>query len=205
MCWVGNALFAGHVDGEIVANPFMSENYDHWELGQGWRNDGIHNRLVFDINDLNMGSLVAVGRGKHFKFDPGTNPSGLSAKLTGFTFNTPYIQVFDSSSIGPSADYNLYFEVDIVTLVGFYRAQSQLIPKPWGLPTGDLLLDFNWLTKRGFLGDPRLTDQGGIPIDLIKEIYYKVIMQVNQATDPGTGTVFLTVDNLSLTFQAVIE
>lgn len=204
---IGPTLSAKVLDGEMIANPFMEENYNHWEVKQGWRTDSNEKRLVFDIKPYNVGISKAIGRGKYFEFNPGENEPHLSAKLIDVIFNAPFIKVYNAASIGTNADYVLFFELDIVIGEGkFYRAQSQLIPEPWNLPEGDLTVNFKWLDKDdGFLGKPSSTDGGGIPVNLIKEVYYTVIMKVNQAASDSSDTVYVTIDNLSLTYQVIVE
>ncbi|MEN8661488.1 MAG: hypothetical protein ABF322_05995 [Lentimonas sp.] len=203
---------ADPVHGELLANPyFLDANYDHWEFSGEWRADGQQGRVVFEIDEKNTGFPAAVGRGKYFSL-MGANGqpivakgSALSAKLTGITFNKPYVAIYNAESIGLNADYALYFEIDIMTATGVYRAKSQQFNKPWMLPKGELELNFEWDHGDGFLGNPFKGPNRGIQIQAIKEVFYKAVIQVNRATDPGSGTVFVTLDNLSLTFQARID
>ncbi|HAV12284.1 MAG TPA: hypothetical protein DCX06_02145 [Opitutae bacterium] len=199
---------AEEATGEMIANPYFDNaSYEHWTFSGKWRPDGVQQRIVFDITESNVGFPAAVGRSLHLTLDTqqANHSANPSAKLTRLTANRPYISVYNASAIGPSADYTLYFEIDVITQSGTHRAKSQEIQKPWALPEGDLALEFHWLRDRKFLGDLQSTGRGGVPLESIKEIYYKAVMQVTRPTDPGTETVFVTLDNMSLTYLVEIE
>lgn len=195
---------AEEVTGEMLANPyFLDGNYDHWEFSGQWRSDGAQERIVFEMDNQNVGYPAAVGRGLHLALSDEEDAS--SAKLIGFEFNKPYLAVYNADVVSPNADYSLYFELDIVTSSGLYRAQSQFIKNPWTLQAGELALEFEWLQASEFEGAPASNAEGGIPIDTIQEVHYKAVIYARQATDSKTDPVFVTIDNMSLTFRVIIE
>jgi hypothetical protein len=192
------------VEGELVANPYFSdEDYEHWEFSGTWRPDAGQARVVFELNEHNVGFPSAVGQGVQFVLEAESEQA--EAYLTGVTFGRPYLAVYNEGAISSNADYKLFFELDIVTAAGTYRGKSQLIAKPWTLPVGELPVKFKWVYDGGFLGAPTDHSDGGILIDSIKSTTYKAVMQVDQALSPGSDTVFVTLDNLSATYEAVIK
>ena len=206
------ALEANVVTGEAMLNPFFSSgDYANWSLGGWWREDGTNDRLVFDVLDTNVaGFSLAAGTGVDLSTEDAitANPNYTgpdSAFLIGFTFGEPFLAPINEGSIGASADYNLFFEVDVTTAAGTYRAQSTAFNNAWELGSGSISPTFSWLTEGGFLGDPANAAGGnGIVISAIEAIQYKAVMQIITPTDNGTGPGFQTVNNMSLIYQVAV-
>lgn len=198
---------AERVIGEMMINPFFDENYDHWDFSGDWRDDSGQSRIVYEISQHNVGFPAAVGRAKHISLnvhDSGATEAP-SAVLTSFIFNPPYISVYGSDLVGNEASYSLYFEIDILTDSKIYRAKSQEFNQPWNLPQGDLHPNFKWLQNNDFPGNPFDHFSGGMPIERIQEVYYKAIMEVRNPNHIGSQPAYITLDNMSLTFEIEID
>jgi hypothetical protein len=198
---------AERVHGEMMINPYFEGNYDHWDFSGDWRNDNIQNRIVYEVSQNNVGYPAAVGRAKKLSLNllNSDSPHTDSAILTSFIFNPPYISVYGSDLVGAEASYSLYFEIDILTASSMYRAKSQEFNQPWNLPQGDLHLDFKWLKNQDFPGNPFERPEGGMPIETIQEVYYKAIIKVMNSNHIDSKTAYITLDNMSLTYEIEID
>lgn len=194
--------FADTVVGQAMLNPFFTGNdYSGWTLNVPWRNDGGNDRLVFDIEGSNsMGFPTAIGQGVDLMTQSAiTNAAGgysaLGARLMDFNFGAsdPFVAVFGSNA--NNGIYKLFFEVDVLTSSGLYRAKSQELDTPQNL-SETLDLNFSWLTGESFLGN--LATNGGTLLSGISSITYKAVMFVD--TPASGGTAFFTLDNMSLEY-----
>lgn len=198
------------VSGELMENPFfIGNNYENWSFGGKWRTDGANDRLVFDVDAANSGFPAAVGTGKTLTSETAITGNASfttlsNAYLTTVTFNSPFLDRAAELNAGSNADYNLFFELDIITVSGTYRAKSTSINNPWTQTPGSISPTFTWETG-SFLGDPADATDDGIPINQITSVQYKAVMQVVAANDNGTGTVFVLLDNLSLTYNVELR
>lgn len=189
-------LQAQIITGEAVANPyFTGANYSDWTIGSPWRSDGGNDRLVFDIQaDNPAGFFTASGAG----IDLGTvAPSSPQARLMDFDFSLsqPFVAAFGAPET--PGTYKLFFEVDVLTDGGTYRAKSQEFSDPLSL-SGGLSPLFTWETGGGFLGD--LPGNGGVLLSEINSLNYSAVMWVDVPAS-GAGTGFFTLDNMSLTYE----
>jgi hypothetical protein len=166
--------FADTVVGQAMLNPFFTGNdYSGWTLNAPWRNDGGNDRLVFDIEGSNpTGFPTAIGQGVDLMTQSAiTNAAGgysaLGARLMDFNFGAsdPFVAVFGSNT--NNGIYKLFFEVDVLTTSGLYRAKSQELDTPQNL-SGALDLNFSWQTGGSFLGD--LAANGGTLLSGISSI-----------------------------------
>ena len=203
------AAFGGPVMGELVLNPyFEGGDYSHWKFSGAWRPDGKQARLVYDLAPGGRGYPAAVGSVKRLATDAelirqlrGAGSSLAKARLSALTLNAPYFAVFNADAIGPSSNYEFFVEIDVKTQSGLYRARSRALSDPWHIPTGSLKLLLEWDDSPAYLGDIAEAPLGGIPVLGIEEILYRCVIQVHRSTDPGTGPVFLTIDNCSLQYE----
>jgi hypothetical protein len=189
-------LRAQLLTGEAMQNPFFTgADYSGWTLNSPWRADGGNDRLVFDIQaDNPAGFFSASGAG----IDLGTvAPSSPQARLMNFDFglSQPFVAAFGAPET--RGTYKLFFEVDVLTAGGTYRAQSQEFDNPLDL-SGALTPVFTWQTGGGFLGD--LPGNGGVLLSEINALNYSAFMWVDVPAS-GAGTGFFTLDNMSLIYE----
>jgi len=202
LCTALTSARSDTVVGQAMLNPFFTGNdYSGWTLNAPWRNDGGNDRLVFDIEGSNpTGFPTAIGQGVDLMTQSAiTNAAGgysaLGARLMDFNFGAsdPFVAVFGSNT--NNGIYKLFFEVDVLTTSGLYRAKTQEFDTPQNL-SGALDLNFSWLTGGSFLGD--LEANGGTLLSGISSITYKAVMFVD--TPASGGTAFFTLDNMSLEY-----
>jgi hypothetical protein len=196
------------VTGEAIINPFFDdgagvEDYTNWTFNAPWRNDGGNQRAVFDVADFNaagFASLTGAGRdlatAPEITGDPAFTDAS-NAILTGMTLNSPFLNLFGTA---PAEDYLLFFELDVITAGGTFRAQSQTIDvSTIGVPSTPALTT-TWLGG-GFLGDPSGQAGGGIALSDITGINYSAVVQIVEPLTSGSPQAFLTADNLSVTYD----
>ncbi len=202
LCTALTSARSDTVVGQAMLNPFFTGNdYSGWTLNAPWRNDGGNDRLVFDIEGSNpTGFPTAIGQGVDLMTQSAiTNAAGgysaLGARLMDFNFGAsdPFVAVFGSNT--NNGIYKLFFEVDVQTSSGLYRAKTQEFDTPQNL-SGALDLNFSWLTGGSFLGD--LAANGGTLLSGISSITYKAVMYID--TPASGGTAFFTLDNMSLEY-----
>lgn len=195
-CLFASPLRAQLIIGEAMQNPFFTgADYSGWTLNSPWRGDGENDRLVFDIQaDNTAGFYSASGAG----VDLGTvAPSSPQARLMDFDFSLsqPFVAAFGAPET--TGTYKLFFEVDVLTDGGIYRAKSQEFSDPLSL-SGALTPLFTWQTGGGFLGD--LPGNGGVLLSEINALNYSAVMWVDVPAS-GAGTGFFTLDNMSLIYE----
>ena len=195
-CLFASPLRAQLIIGEAMRNPFFrGADYSGWTLNSPWRGDGGNDRLVFDIQaDNTAGFYSASGAGVEL----GTvAPSSPQARLMDFDFSLsqPFIAAFAAPE--NRGTYKLFFEVDVLTDGGTYRAKSQEFSDPLSL-SGALTPLFTWQTGGGFLGD--LPGNGGVLLSEINALNYSAVMWVDVPAS-GAGTGFFTLDNMSLIYE----
>ncbi|MEN8661487.1 MAG: PEP-CTERM sorting domain-containing protein [Lentimonas sp.] len=201
-----SAISAEAITGETVINPFYSDqssssDYNSWTFNAPWDNDGAQSRIVYTAESSgNTGVFTAVGAGRNLATaseitgDPGfTNAD--NALLTGVTLNAPFLNLFGSVDAG---DYNLLFQLDIVTAGGTFRAQSQEVDFST-IGTNNALPLFMTYQDGVFLGDPSSQAGGGIALSDITSIDYRAVVNVISPTTGGAA--FLTADNLSVSYD----
>ena len=198
-CLFASPLRAQLIIGEAMQNPFFrGADYSRWTLNSPWRGDGGNDRLVFDIQAVNSaGFYSARGAGGGLLDGPAVAPSSPQARLMDFDFSLsqPFIAAFGAPET--PGTYKLFFEVDVLTDGGTYRAKSQEFSNPLSL-SGALTPLFTWQTGGGFLGD--LPGNGGVLLSEINALNYNAVMWVDVPAS-GTGTGFFTLDNMSLTYE----
>lgn len=206
------SLLAGGVYGnqQLMANPFMTENYEGWSLGSPWRDNGGSQNQVFDFSPEGpKGFFVAQQNTKDIKttgdhtkdesFDVNT------ATLSAIRFNGVYIGKANEGAAAAGLNAKFYIEFDIVTTTGTYRAKSIPVEKPWTLEDKvrlDSNTDYKWEDGEGFGGFA--FKDGGIPLSQIKSFEAKYIMEVIGNNSTGNGTVFTTIDNASIEYEVKV-
>lgn len=200
-----SSVFGGELSVEAIKNPFFSHaNYDYWTFSGAWRDDGNSDRLVFEISNKNVaGYPSAVTRAKSIvkALNLGENIS--QYRLSRITLNNPFLEVFNVESVGAGADYELFFEVDVLTPNGTYRAATRPLKNPWFRQAGEIDCELVWVTDDVFKGDIRGPLGRGISLDKVLRTTCKVVVFVKRPAN-NDDPCYLTLDNISMTFHVSI-
>lgn len=197
----------GIYSSELGVNPYMTgEDYTGWATGDPWRPNGAGENLVFDLTvdgpagffaaEQALVDLTAVG--PHID-DPDYNAN--TARLVGLSFNDLFFGEVNVIAAGVDLEANFFFEFDITTSDGTYRAKSQEFSQPWTTPDGQVLR-MTWLSDE-FLGNP--FRGAGLALSGIESMKASNFMHVVANNSTGTDTVFFTLDNCSIEYEVSVQ
>lgn len=196
--------------GQMVVNPYFTDNKDNWTTGGAWRPNGAAN-LVHDFTTTgSAGYATAVGETRDLTLDAAITADPLynasTTKLTDLSLGNVWVLIptWNVGSIGANMDARFYVEIDISTVSGNdYRAASNKLTVDDTMTMGGYAQAFSiasWATYTIYDGNP-FEGGGGIALDDIASIDYKWVMQTITPNTDGAGTVFFQADNAVLNYE----
>lgn len=212
IAFIGTSAQAQVVTGETILNPYFgtTPDYSNWTFSPEFRGESSQSRITFDVKPSGgntPGYSNATGMGK--------TGAAIAAEQS-LDANSSYFKGFDFSlarpyytQLGPYAGpvngaYQMYFEVNIYTTQGGFRANSNFFNPidftAYPDQTGVVLSPtFTW--NVAFLGDPSAYNDGlGVLLADVTSITYAAVVYTEVA-NMGAGSSFATFDSMSLTYM----
>jgi len=197
--------------GNMVSNPFMTDNYDGWSPNSPWRNNGGSKNQVYDFKTdgpTGWASSFAATRDLTTDADITADPNydASTTELTDLGFGDVWLLIptWNTNKIGASLDARFYLQANISTVSGNdYRAISDQVTVDSTFTAGGYAQSFsinNWATYGSYDGNP-FDGGAGIALDDISSINYQWVMRTITANTDGAGTVFFQADNAILNYE----
>lgn len=207
---VTTSTFGAIHTGQMVVNPFFTDNKDNWNTSGQWRPNGAAN-LVHDFTTA-AGSGYSTATGATLDLtteaaitaDADYNPS--TTLLTDLSLGNVWVLIpnWNTGNIATNLDARFYVEIDISTLSGNeYRMSSDRLTVDQNMQMGGYAQSFtlqNYATYGTYDGNP-FEGGAGIALGDIDTINYKWVMQTITPNTEGAGTVFFQADNATLNYE----
>ncbi len=195
--------------GNMVANPYMSDNYDDWAPVAPWRSNGaVNDNMVYDFRtDGPTGWFPTVAATRDLTADAAitgdADYNASTTKLTGLSFGNSWVSVAGLPNAGAALDARYYCRIEVATVGGDqYQVDSdqKTFDSSWASDGVQSWTMGSWLDNATYSGNPFAGDDG-IALDQIASIDYSWFMYTITTNTDGGGTTWFTADNANLQYE----